>query len=54
MTHKISHIISLIIFPFIGKPILQILFDMKPNDIEGFIDERIEFLPDVVIRMTLK
>lgn len=50
----IINIISLIIFPFIGKPILQILFEMKPDDFEAFIDQRIEFLPDVVIGMTLK
>lgn len=50
----IINIISLIIFPFIGKPILQILFEMNPNDFEAFIDQRIEFLPDVVIGMTFK
>tara|TARA_R100001143_G_scaffold63594_1_gene73175 strand:- start:29893 stop:30513 length:621 start_codon:yes stop_codon:yes gene_type:complete len=50
----VINLISMIIFPFIGKPILQILFEMDDVGFEAFIDHRIEYLPDYVVKMTLK
>ncbi len=50
----VINLISMIIFPFIGKPILQILFEMDDAGFEAFIDQRIDYLPDYVVKMTLK
>lgn len=50
----VINLISMIIFPFIGKPILQILFEMDDAGFEAFIDQRIDYLPDFIVKMTLK
>lgn len=50
----IINIMSLIIFPFIGKPILQILFSLDDNKFDEFIDQRLYYLPGHVVNMTLK
>lgn len=50
----VINLISMVIFPFIGKPILQILFEMDDDGFDAFIDQRIDYLPDYVVKMTLK
>ncbi len=50
----IINIMSLVIFPFIGKPILQILFNIDNSAFDDFVDQRLEYLPDFVVEMTLK
>jgi TetR/AcrR family transcriptional regulator len=50
----IINIMSLIIFPFIGKPILQILFEMDATSFDDFVDQRLDYLPDYVVAITLK
>jgi TetR/AcrR family transcriptional regulator len=52
--HVIINTMSLVLFPFIGKPVLQIMFNMDEKSFGKFVDERIEFLPDFVVKMTLK
>ncbi len=50
----VINLMSLVIFPFIGKHILQVLFEMDDEEFSRFIDHRIEYLPDFVVGMTLK
>lgn len=50
----IINIMSLVIFPFIGKPILQILFNIDDSAFDDFVDQRLDYLPDFVVEMTLK
>ncbi len=45
---------SLVIFPFIGKPILQIIFEMDEKGFDRLIDERLEYLPDFVVTTMLE
>ncbi|MEX2600098.1 MAG: TetR/AcrR family transcriptional regulator [Balneolaceae bacterium] len=52
--HVIINTMSLILFPFIGKPILQILFGMDEQAFTQFIDERVEYLPDYIVQTTFK
>lgn len=52
--HVVANTMGLVIFPFIGKPILQIIFGLDENAFNGFIDERVEFLPDYIVDITLK
>jgi TetR/AcrR family transcriptional regulator len=49
-----ANTMSLLLFPFIGKPILQILFEIDDASFETFIDKRLDYLPDYVVKMTLK
>lgn len=38
--HFIFNILGLIIFPFIGKPLLQLIIDVKPAEIQAIMNER--------------
>lgn len=49
----IVNTMSLVIFPFIGKPIMKILFEMDEDGFDRLIDERLEFLPDYITKTML-
>lgn len=38
--HLIVNIISLCIFPFVGKPMMRLVLGMSPEDMRAFMDER--------------
>lgn len=48
------NIMSMLIFPFIGRPVLQVIFGMDEADFDRFIEERQRILPDYIIQITLK
>jgi TetR/AcrR family transcriptional regulator len=48
------NIMSMLIFPFIGRPVLQVIFEMDESDFDRFIEERQRILPDYIIQITLK
>ena len=48
-----ANIMSLLIFPFIGRPVFQVIFDKDDSDFEKFIDERIKYLPEYLVKITL-
>ena len=49
----LANIISLLIFPFIAKPIFQIILNKDDSEFEQFLDERLRFLPDYLVDITL-
>lgn len=49
-----TNMMSLMIFPFIGRPVLQVIFNMDETDFNHFIDERMQLLPDYIVSMVLK
>lgn len=48
------NMVSLTVFPFIGRPIFQMLLEYDDNDYEQFIEERRLFLPEHVVRTILQ
>jgi TetR/AcrR family transcriptional regulator len=52
--HLLVNMISLMIFPFIGKPVIKVVLDMDEKAFNAFIDQRLEFLPDYLVSVTLK
>lgn len=48
------NIMSMLIFPFIGRPVLQVIFEMDEEKFDRFIEERQKILPDYIIQITLK
>lgn len=52
--HLLVNMISLMIFPFIGQPIIQAVLDMDDQAFGNFIDERHNFLPDYIVQMIMK
>lgn len=44
----IINTMSLVIFPFIGKPIMKILFDMDESGFDLLIEERLKYLPEFI------
>ncbi|WP_069133511.1 TetR/AcrR family transcriptional regulator [Rhodohalobacter halophilus] len=49
-----ANIMSLLIFPFIGRPVFQVIFEMSEEDYESFIEERQKWLPDFIVQMVIK
>lgn len=49
-----ANIMSLLIFPFMGKPVFQVIFEMNEKDYETFIEERQKWLPDFIVQMVIK
>jgi AcrR family transcriptional regulator len=47
--HFIVNIISLTIFPFIGKPIMQKTLNIQDTDWEDFLDERKKIIPITIM-----
>lgn len=50
----VVNIMSLLIFPFIGKPVLQVIMNKDDSDFDQFIEERIKYLPDYLVQITLR
>ncbi|MGM0505712.1 MAG: TetR/AcrR family transcriptional regulator [Bacteroidota bacterium] len=48
------NMMSLMVFPFIGRPILQVILDKDKEEYDRFLDERVRFLPDYVVGMVMK
>ncbi len=49
-----ANVMSLLIFPFIAKPVFQVILNKNDSEFSQFIDERVEFLPDYLVSITLK
>jgi len=47
------NIMSLLIFPFIGRPIFQVIMNMENSEFEQFIEDRLLYLPDYIVKITL-
>lgn len=50
----LANIMSLLIFPFIGRPVFQVIFDMNDSAYDHFIKIRMQQLPDFMVRMVMK
>jgi AcrR family transcriptional regulator len=48
------NIMSLMIFPFIGRPVFKAILDKDDEEYEAFIDERHRLLPDYVVNIVMK
>ncbi len=48
------NILSLTVFPFIGRPVIQMILGYEGKDFDRFIEERRLLLPDYVINSILK
>ena len=48
------NILSLTIFPFIGKPVIEMVIGFDENDFHRFMEERRLLLPDHVVRSVMK
>jgi AcrR family transcriptional regulator len=46
--HVLVNVISLCIFPFVGRPIMEMLNVIAPNKFDEFIEKRIEILPELI------
>ena len=47
------NIISLLIFPFIGRQVLQVILNIDDSEFDQFIEDRIKYLPDYLVKITL-
>lgn len=47
------NIISLLIFPFIGRQVLQVILSIDDSEFDQFIEERMKYLPDYLVKITL-
>ena len=48
------NIMSLMIFPFIGRPVFKTILDKDDSEYEKFIEERHRVLPDYVVNIVMK
>lgn len=48
-----ANIMSLLVFPFIGRPVIQVILNKDDSEYEHFIDERLKYLPDYLVKITL-
>ncbi|MEX2347221.1 MAG: TetR/AcrR family transcriptional regulator [Balneolaceae bacterium] len=49
----IVNIMSLLVFPFMGRPVFQVILNKDDTEYEKFIDDRLSYLPDYIVRITL-
>lgn len=47
------NIMSLLIFPFIGRQVLQVILNIDDSEFDQFIEERMKYLPDYLVKITL-
>ena len=47
--HFIVNVISLTIFPFVGKPIIRFFSKMNEEEFQHFIEERKKVVPKVIM-----
>jgi TetR/AcrR family transcriptional regulator len=50
----LANIMSLLIFPFIGRPVFQVILNLEETEFEQFIDDRLAYLPDYIVSITMK
>jgi AcrR family transcriptional regulator len=48
------NIMSLMIFPFIGRPVFKTILGKNEDEYEAFIDERHSLLPDYIVSIVMK
>jgi AcrR family transcriptional regulator len=48
------NIMSMLIFPFLGRPVLQVIFEMDEDAFSNFIAVREAFIPDYLVSIVLK
>lgn len=49
----LANIMSLLIFPFIGRPVLQVVFEIEDQEYESFLDFRKKMLPDYIVKLVM-
>ena len=50
----ITNILSLSLFPFIGRPLIREVFDMNEKDFNDFIIDRKKMIPEIILRSVQK
>lgn len=50
----IINLFALMVFPFIARPILQVMLEKQDAEFDQLINERVQFLPDYAVSMILK
>lgn len=50
----VVNIMSLMIFPFIGRPVFKTILGKNDSEYEAFIEERHRLLPDYVVNIVMK
>ncbi|PKD44473.1 TetR/AcrR family transcriptional regulator [Rhodohalobacter barkolensis] len=48
------NIMAMLVFPFLGRPVLQVIFDMDEEAFSQFIAVREAFMPDYLVSMVMK
>ncbi|MFO7799920.1 TetR/AcrR family transcriptional regulator [Rhodohalobacter sp.] len=48
------NIMAMLVFPFLGRPVLQVIFDMDEKAFSQFIAVREAFMPDYLVSMVMK
>lgn len=48
------NIMAMLVFPFLGRPVLQVVFDMDEEAFSHFIAVREAFIPDYLVSMVMK
>jgi len=48
------NIMAMLVFPFLGRPVIQVILDMDEEDFSEFITAREAFLPDYLVGMVMK
>lgn len=48
------NIMGMLVFPFLGRPVLQVIFDMDEKEFSEFIAVREAFMPDYLVSMVMK
>ena len=44
----------MLVFPFLGRPVIQVILDMDEEGFSKFIDAREAFIPDYLVGMVMK
>lgn len=50
----LANVMSMMIFPFIARPVMQIIFDMDGNAFDQFLEDRRRLLPNYIVEMVMK
>ncbi len=48
------NIMAMLVFPFLGRPVLQVILDMDEEAFSNFIAVREAFIPDLLVQMVMK
>ncbi|MDZ7757293.1 TetR/AcrR family transcriptional regulator [Rhodohalobacter sp.] len=48
------NIMAILVFPFLGRPVIQVILDMDDEGFSEFIDAREAFIPDYLVGMVMK